>query len=326
MKSISRSKNIRFILLAALGLFIIPIVNYFLLDDIEYRFNGDVLHETVYNILYYVTEIAANLLPYFCFACLVFAMFELKGGVRVGCIICCFVSLLIPYAAGVAISYLETTTFFNLWKYYLAYTALNYLALDCVIAAAILIVSFLIKRHSRRVKTVVRDKKRRHEKPRPIEAEAPTPEKVKKGIFATPVLCAAFAAAGIMAAAELVLALYDTIVFIYELMFEYYDSMNAREALSVFTRYATIFVKGAAGYVVVRLSLSALYSAHKTGGAKTGGDPETMSGIKVGADADSNADSAGGDNAEPNAGLDSGVNADSNVDSKADLGANSDAD
>jgi len=213
------SNKLRILLWSAVGMILLPFIDYFLLGYAQMYINGDVTKETAFTVLSYVIAALSYLLPYVSFALVGASLmrYGLRGSVPV--LVMGYLSLLMPYLGGMGIRFLLTTTFHKLTRYYLSYTLLNY-GLDALILTAVIGIALLAKKYCRK----------------------------RNPLMLTLVLVAAG-----MASIDLVREITATAEFLYELKYEYYSTMTFNELVSIVTSYLMIAARGIAGFVLMKL-------------------------------------------------------------------------
>ena len=211
-----------FWLIAVLSLIILPIINYFVLDYFEFYFSGDITKETVNAILSYLSDGLGFVLKYVAFAAVVFATHNLAGRSKAVTVVLSYVSLMIPYASLFFIACFGTTNFASMLEYYLVSTSVN-LAVDYLLCTLILVIAHIIKSKSK------------------IEIGKRLIRSIKM-------------AALILFMAELAILVYETVDFVLELKYEYYDTMTPGEAVSVIISYISLAIKTYLGYLLMRVN------------------------------------------------------------------------
>ena len=202
-----------------LGMVLLPIVNYGILDYIQQYINGDIQREGFFNVISYIIEAISFALPYVTFALVICAMLTAEGKRKIPYIVMGYFSLFCPYLARMTVQGLLAANFGRLFWYYFFYALLNY-ALDAVILTVVLLCMLYLKKKK--------------------AADA-----LKKGI-----LCAVL----LLLLLGLAQEIYMTVSFFYELKYEYYASMTKNELISLITGYLMLAVKAGAGYAIMRLT------------------------------------------------------------------------
>ena len=210
-----------FWIIIILTLLILPFVNFFVVDYFEYIFSGDITKKLAYDVMYYLSESIAFLLKYITLSTIVFSVFAMRGRLKTTALIFSFISLTIPYASLFFIAYYETTNFSALFEYYLVSASINF-GIDALIAVLTLVFAAIIRSKS-------------------------------KYNYHKSLIYSLIVGACILFLAELSVLVYETVVFVLELKYEYYDSMTPSEMLKVTVNYVRVIVRSILGYCVMRI-------------------------------------------------------------------------
>lgn len=203
------------------SLLILPIINFFLIDYLEYYYFGDVTKEHLSGILYYISESLAFVLKYVAMATVIFAVFNLTSRQRALTVLLSYLSLLIPYASVFFIAYFGTSNFASLLEYFIVSASVNF-GVDIIICTLVLLFSAIIKVKSKR--------------------------DMAKSFYIALLVCAC-----ILLLSELSVLVYETVDFALELKYEYYDSITTNELINVIVNYISVIIKAILGYCVMRI-------------------------------------------------------------------------
>lgn len=224
--------------IAAVSLLVIlPAITAFGLSYIQDLYAEDIFYGSLSTAAGYTAAVLNALLPYAAFGVTVGCVLYYGARNSIPFIILSYVSLLMPYAGGFFVGYMLSPLVRANLTYYLAYTALNYLAIDAVIMTLVLLASLYAVKRARRKKPVNAKQKKAA---KPFDA----------------LKFSAIASVAVYMVFELCERIYSTAVFIYELKYEYYASPTLNELIAVASDYVTIAAKAAAGFAVILLLAS----------------------------------------------------------------------
>lgn len=217
----------RFYLTAAVFLIILPVANYFALSFILEYITGDILYRTAETVLFYAIQAFSFALSHICFAFVIVSIMEYGFDRLV--IAAGYLSLFIPYISAFLIKAMTNSYFSDYIRYYIAYTALNYLCIDVIILTSVIFFTALFK------------------------------TRVKKH---DPMYAAFFLTVMLLLAFGLIKQTIFTVEFIYELLYEYYSPITFGELVSLISDYLMLAAKAVAGYIIMRLSARFLNIRH----------------------------------------------------------------